>query len=639
MTNDQYHLLEQDIKDVAWGNVDSDWTPPETIPDLSQYDTIAIDLETRDENLLKLGPGWCRKDGHIIGIAVAAGDSSWYFPVAHTVGNMPKRVIYQWLTDLCKDTTKTFVFHNALYDLGWLRAEGIEVKGKIRDTMVAAPLLNENRRYYNLNSLAGDYLGTYKDEKMLKSAAEEFGVDPKSGMWRLPPRYVGAYAEHDASITLRLWNELRKQITKEECSNVFDLETRLTPLLLDMKTKGVRVDLVKAEQVKKELITLEKKLLDEIAAETKVALEPWVATSVAKVFDAVGLSYSRTEKSRAPAFTKQFLANHSHPIAKKIIKIREVNKANTTFIDTILEHSHKGRIHCDFHPLRSDGGGTVTGRFSSSNPNLQQIPARDPYIKKIIRGLFIPEADCEWGSFDYASQEPRWLVHYCATLTGIDRHPQIDDVVNLYKKGQADFHQIVADIADIPRKQAKTVNLGLMYGMGKGKLANILDLSMEEATTLLDKYNDKVPFLKRISEKAMRRAADSGVIRTWLGRKCRFNMYEPISYTYNKALPMKEAIDEYGGKGRIRRAFTYKALNRLIQGSSADQTKKAMVDCYEAGITPMLTVHDELCFNIENSKTAKQIDQIEEIMCNCVPELKIPFEVDVEIGQNWGEVG
>ena len=635
MTSDQYHLLEQDIKDVAWGNVDSDWTPPETIPDLSQYDTIAIDLETRDENLLKLGPGWCRKDGHIIGIAVAAGDSSWYFPVAHTVGNMPKRVIYQWLTELCKDTTKTFVFHNALYDLGWLRAEGIEVKGKIRDTMVAAPLLKENRRYYNLNSLAGDYLSTYKDEKMLKSAAEEFGVDPKSGMWRLPPRYVGAYAEHDASITLRLWNELRKQITKEECSGIFDLETRLTPLLLDMKTKGVRVDLVKAEQVKKELITLEKKLLDEIAAETKVALEPWVATSVAKVFDAVGLSYSRTEKSRAPAFTKQFLANHSHPIAKKIIKIREVNKANTTFIDTILEHSHNGRIHCDFHPLRSDGGGTVTGRFSSSNPNLQQIPARDPYIKKIIRGLFIPEADCQWGSFDYASQEPRWLVHYCATLTGIDRHPQIDDVVALYKEGQADFHQIVADIAGIPRKQAKTVNLGLMYGMGKGKLANILDLSMEEATSLLDKYNDKVPFLKSVSEKAMRRAADSGVIRTWLGRKCRFNMYEPISYTYNKALPMKEAIDEYGGKGRIRRAFTYKALNRLIQGSSADQTKKAMVDCYEAGLSPMLTVHDELCFNIENDK---QVEQIKDIMCNCIPELKIPFEVDAEIKENWGQI-
>jgi DNA polymerase I-like protein with 3'-5' exonuclease and polymerase domains len=636
MTSDQYHLLEQDIKDVAWGNVDSDWTPPQTIPDLSQYDTIAIDLETKDENLIKLGPGWCRKDGHIIGIAVAAGDSSWYFPIAHTVGNMPRRVVMQWLTDLCKDTTKTFVFHNALYDLGWLRAEGVEVKGKIRDTMVAAPLLNENRRYYNLNSLAGDHLGTYKDEKMLKSAAEEFGVDPKSGMWKLPPRYVGAYAEHDAAITLKLWDVLRKDITKEECSGIFELETRLTPLLLDMKTAGVRVDLNKAEQVKKELTTLEKSLVDEIVKETGVTIEPWVATSVAKVFDAMGLAYSRTEKSGAPAFTKQFLANHSHPIAKKIIKIREVNKANTTFIDTILEHSHKGRIHCDFHPLRSDGGGTVTGRFSSSNPNLQQIPARDPYIKKLIRGLFIPEEGSKWGSFDYASQEPRWLVHYCATLTGFDRHPQIDDVVALYKKGEADFHQIVADIAGIPRKQAKTVNLGLMYGMGKGKLANILDLTVDEATALLNKYNDKVPFLKSISEKTTKKASQSGVIRTWLGRKCRFNMYEPISYQYNRALPMKEAIDEYGGKGRIRRAFTYKALNRLIQGSSADQTKKAMVDCYDAGLTPMLTVHDELCFNIENDK---QIEQVKEIMSNCVPELKIPFDVDAEMGSNWGEVG
>jgi DNA polymerase I-like protein with 3'-5' exonuclease and polymerase domains len=390
MTSDQYHLLEQDIKDVAWGNVDSDWTPPEAIPDLSQYDTIAIDLETRDENLLKLGPGWTRKDGHIIGVAVAAGESSWYFPVAHTVGNMPKNAVYKWLTKLCSDTTKTFVFHNALYDLGWLRAEGIEVKGKIRDTMVAAPLLNENRRYYNLNSLAGDHLGTYKDEKMLKSAAEEFGVDPKSGMWKLPPRYVGAYAEHDAAITLRLWDVLRKEITKEECTGIFNLETRLTPLLLDMKTEGVRVDIPKAELVKKELADLERSLVEEIVKETGVTVEPWVATSVAKVFDAVGLAYSRTEKSGAPAFTKQFLANHHHPIAKKIIKIREINKANTTFIDTILEHSHNGRIHCDFHPLRSDGGGTVTGRFSSSNPNLQQIPARDPYIKKLIRGLFIP---------------------------------------------------------------------------------------------------------------------------------------------------------------------------------------------------------------------------------------------------------
>ena len=578
MTNhDQYHLLDQDIKDVSWGNVDSDWEPPQTLPDLSQHKTISIDLETKDSNLLTLGPGWTRKDGYIIGIAVGAGESAWYFPTGHKVGNMPKNPVYSWLTKLCADETITKVFHNALYDLGWLRAEGIEVKGKIIDTMIAAPLLDENRKWYNLNSLARDYLGEFKDEKLLKSAAEEFGVDAKSGMWQLPPRYVGKYAEQDALITLKLWENLRKKITQQECTSIFELETDLLPVLFEMKTKGVRVDVEKAHQTKKDLTKIEESLIQEIVKETGVTVEPWVATSVAKVFDAVGLPYSRTEKSGAPMFTKQFLANNTHPIAQKIIKIREINKANTTFVDTILEHSHNGRIHCDFHSLRSDGGGTVTGRFSSSNPNLQQIPARDPEIKKLIRGLFIPEEGHKWGSFDYASQEPRWLVHYCATLTGVDRHPQIDDVVKMYHEGNADFHQMVADMANIPRKQAKTVNLGIMYGMGKGKLANVMDIEIEEAEKLLQTYNEKVPFLKSLSEKAMTRAKDHGVIRTWLGRKCRFDMYEPVSFGFNRALPMEQAIKEYGSKGRIRRDYTYEALNRLIQGSSADQTKRAMV--------------------------------------------------------------
>jgi len=636
MTNrDQYHFLDQDIKDMSWGNIDSDWTPPQSLPDLSQHETVAIDLETKDSNLLTLGPGWTRKDGYVIGVAVAAGDSSWYFPIAHKSGNMSKNIVYKWLQKLCNEEKITKVFHNALYDLGWLRAEGIEVKGKIVDTMIAAPLLDENRKWYNLNSLARDYLGEFKDEKLLKSAAEEFGVDPKSGMWQLPPRYVGKYAEQDASITLKLWDNLRKKITQEECSSIFELETDLLPVLFEMKTKGVRVDVEKAHQTKKDLTKIEKSLVQEIVKETSVTIEPWVATSVAKVFDAVGLSYSRTEKSGSPMFTKQFLANQTHPIAQKIIKIREINKANTTFVDTILEHSHNGRIHCDFHSLRSDGGGTVTGRFSSSNPNLQQIPARDPEIKKLIRGLFIPEEGHKWGSFDYASQEPRWLVHYCATLTGVDKHPQIDDVVKMYHDGNADFHQMVADMANIPRKQAKTVNLGIMYGMGKGKLANVMDIDVEEASKLLETYNQKVPFLRSLSDKAMDRAANTGVIRTWLGRKCRFDMYEPCSYGFNRALPMKEAIKEYGEKGRIRRAYTYKALNRLIQGSSADQTKKAMVECYKEGLCPTLTVHDELCFNIESQE---QADKIVEIMTTCVPDLKVPFEVDTALCNNWGEV-
>ena len=632
----QYHLLAQDIKDVAWGKTDSDWSPPSSLPDLTQYERISIDLETRDPHLTTLGPGWTRKDGYIIGIAVAAGDSSWYLPVKHDAGNLPRSSVMAWMKKMMATPHIEKIMHNALYDLGWLRAEGIEVQGKIIDTMVAAPLLNENRRWYNLDSLARDYLSERKDEKILRSAAEEFGVNAKSEMFRLPSRYVGPYAEQDAAVTLRLWERLRTDLVKDECTSIFELETSLIPVLLDMKTKGVRVDMDRAEQTKKELTARERALLKEVKEETGVAIEPWVATSIAKAFDSVGVKYAATEKTGAPSFTKQFLANHEHPLAKKIVKIRELNKANTTFVETILEHSHNGRIHCDFNALRSDDGGTVTGRFSSSNPNLQQIPARDPEIKKMIRGLFVPEEGCKWGSFDYASQEPRWLAHYCATLTGVDRHPQIDEVVKMYHECNADFHQMVADMAEIPRKEAKTVNLGIMYGMGKKKLANVLDITEEEATSLLNKYYQRVPFVKGLADMTSRYASDRGVIRTWLGRKCRFDMWEPVSYTYNKPLPQEQAMKEYGGKGRIRRAFTYKALNRLIQGSSADQTKKAMVDCYSEGLCPTLTVHDELCFNIENKE---QADRIVDIMSNCVPDLKVPFKVDAELGDNWGEVG
>ena len=632
----QMNLLDIDVKEAALGFGDDEWEPPSSFPDLTGYDRIAIDLETRDPNITTLGPGWCRDDGYVIGYAVAAGDFVGYYPVRHEGGNLPEKLVVNWLKKQLATPKIEKVMHNAMYDLGWLRWAGIEVQGPIIDTMIAAPLLNENRRFYNLNSLTGEYLGEYKNEKMLRAAAAMYHVDPKSDMWRLPSKFVGSYAEQDAAVTLRLWDRLRVDIKQDEVTSIFELESSLLPVLLEMKTKGVRVDIDGAEKIQKDLQIREKKLLEEIRADTGVAVEPWAAASVAKAFDALGLKYHRTEGTDAPSFTKQFLSNHSHPIAKKIVKLREFNKANTTFVETILEHSCNGRIHCDFNPLRSDEGGTVTGRFSSSHPNLQQIPARDPEIKSMIRGLFLPEEGTQWGSFDYASQEPRWLAHYCAQLTGVHRHPQIDSVIDMYHEGNADFHQMVADLADITRKEAKTVNLGIMYGMGRKKLAGVMDIDEIEAKALLEKYHERVPFVKGIADLAADTASKNGSIRTWLGRKCRFDMWEPRSFGFNKAMKLEEAIKEYGGKGMIRRAFTYKALNKLIQGSSADQTKKAMVDCHAEGLTPMLTVHDELCFSVESQE---QSDKIVEIMSTCVPDLKVPFEVDAELGKNWGEVG
>lgn len=614
--------------------IEKDWVPPEVFPDLRNSQYIAIDLETSDPNLMTLGPGWARGDGFIVGIAVAAGDFVGYYPIAHEGGgNIPQNKVMKWLQDQLATPNIPKIMHNATYDAGWLRWAGVKIQGTIIDTMVAAPLLDENRFSYSLNNLARDYLNERKDEKTLRAAAADHGFDPKGEMWRLNSRFVGAYAEKDAELTLKLWNMMRVELEKQSLMDVFNLETSLIPVLLDMRETGVKVDIDRAEIAKKNLITLKKDLISEIKHDTGVAIEPWVAKSVASVFDHYNLYYNKTENNGQPSFTKAFLQACQHPVAAKILRLRELDKASNTFIDNILKFSHKGRIHCEFHPLRSDDGGTVTGRFSSSNPNLQQIPARDPEIKAMIRGLFIPDEGCKWGSFDYSSQEPRLLVHYCASLPADDRHHSIDAVVEEYHKGDADFHQMVADMADISRKQAKTVNLGIMYGMGVGKLSHTLDIAPDEAKELLGQYDKKVPFVKGLANMVSQRAAKYGQIRTMSGRLCRFDMWEPRTFGYNKPMKREEAEKEYGPM--LRRAFTYKALNRLIQGSAADQTKTAMAKCYEEGLVPLLTVHDELCFNVESEEQAARIT---EIMETSTP-LKVPSKVDQELGDNWGEVG
>jgi len=612
--------------------MEQDWNIPPEFPDLRQHKEIAIDLETCDPNIKTLGPGWARKDGYIVGVAVAAGDWCGYYPIRHAKGqNVDPKMVLKWLKIQMETPDIDKIMHNATYDAGWLRAEGIEVQGRIIDTMITGALVDENRFSYALNSLGRDYLGETKSERLLRAAAKEFGVDPKAEMYKLPAKYVGAYAEQDAALTLRLWHRLRTEVENQDLWHIWKLETGLIPMMMDMRSQGVRVDVDKAEQTKRILQKKTKEFRAFIKKESGIDIEPWASASVAQVFDAIGEGYESTEKG-APSFTKQWLQNHPHKVAQAIVKLREFDKADSTFIDTILRHQTNGRIHCEFHQLRSDDGGTVTGRFSSSNPNLQQIPARDKEIKSMIRGLFIPEDGCKWGSFDYASQEPRLLVHFAASIE--NRHPMVDEIVEQYHTGDVDLHQMTADIAGIGRKEAKTVNLGIMYGMGKGKLATQLSITPEEAGDLLDEHASKVPFVRGLADMAAQRAEKVGTIRTLLGRKCRFELYEPKTFGYKKPLPLEEARKEYGPM--VRRAFTYKALNKLIQGSAADQTKKAMEDCYAEGLLPMLTVHDELCFSVEGDDQARRIKDIMENGLSNV--LKVPSKVDDALKDNWGEV-
>ena len=607
----------------------TEWLPPEDFPDLSQACEIAIDLETKDPNLnIRMGSGSVIGVGDVVGISLATEDFCAYYPIAHEGGgNMDRKMVLKWLQDVL-NTKSDKIFHNAMYDVCWLRSLGLTVKGRIIDTMIAAALVNENRLRYDLNGCGRDFVGKGKDESALYAAAKSWGVDPKAEMYKLPAMYVGAYAERDAQLTLELWQELKKEILHQDIEAIFNMETELFPCLVDMRFLGVRVNQEQAAIEKKTLVEQEKKMLGEVLVSTGIEVQIWAARSIAKVFDKLGLPYDRTVKTEAPSFTKNFLANHPHNVVKCIAKARELNKAHTTFIDTILKYSKKGRIHAEINQLRGDGGGTVTGRFSMNNPNLQQIPARNKELGPRIRSLFIPEEGCTWGCFDYNQQEPRLVVHYAAlqNLYGVD------EVIDAYKAGDADFHKIVADMADIPRPQAKTINLGLFYGMGKNKLQAELGVSKLQAEELFKTYHAKVPFVKMLMDAVMRRAQDSGKIRTLLGRLCRFPLWEPNQFGIHKALPHDQALLEHGPG--IKRAFTYKALNKLIQGSAADMTKKAMIELHKAGIIPHVQVHDELDISVKDDKEAKQIVDIME----SAVELEVPNKVDYETGTNWGNI-
>ena len=615
------------MKDM-FKEINSEWVAPNTFPDLSTHNKVSIDLETCDPELIKEGPGWPRKRGKVIGIAVSSNGFTGYYPIDHEGGgNMDRKAVLKYVKSLCEDEKIDKVFHNAQYDIGWLSTLGIDVKGNIHDTMVAMALIDENRFSYTLNSIAGEYLGERKNEVKLREAADAFGVDPKNEMYKLPAQFVGEYAEKDARLTLKLHEKLSWEITKDNLQTVYDIECRLINVIFNMTKRGVRIDFARAEQLAERFKNKEKKLIKRIKDLTGLNIEIWAAASIAKAFDALNLPYERTDKTNAPSFTKMFLTDHPHELPRLIMQARELNKLRGTFLHGLLKHNEEGRIHAHINQIRSDSGGTVSGRFSYNHPNLQQIPSRGQFAQD-IRKIFIPEMGDYWLKADYSQQEPRLLTHFARLID----QPGAKEVQEAYQQKDLDFHQQTADMAGVERKLAKTIGLGVMYGMGYNKLARELDMEPQDAKKMLQDFHGKVPFMKGMLEAVMNRANSKGVIRTLLGRKCRFDLWEPTSWGVHKALPLNQAQTEYGMA--IKRAHTYKALNRLIQGSAADQTKKAMVDVYEQlNITPLIQVHDELDCSVKSEKQAKEV---KEVMENCV-KLEVPSKVDIDFGESWGK--
>jgi DNA polymerase I-like protein with 3'-5' exonuclease and polymerase domains len=644
--------------------------------DLTGIDTVAVDIETYDPNLKTKGLGAIRNDGFICGIAVATSKETAYFPLRHSDTDInPERINKIWEVlnkKIFQNEKITKVFHNAIYDVCWIRAiTGKPMKGRLVDTMIAASVINENRFKYSLDSLSKDYLdeGKYKYDLQQKTLEWSGGTvkDPMTNMHKLPAAIVKDYAKQDVDLTLKLWNLFDKKIdevlyTKEDgdqktCRQIFELETKLFLCLVDMKFKGVKIDVQKAILFGKHLKKRRDQILKAIENITTIKVDIWAASSIKNLLEHQNITdYKVTPKSKMPQLPKDYLKTHKNKFLRMIAKAREYDKAVNTFIEGLLGYVHKGRIHADINQIRSDAGGTVTGRFSMSNPNLQQIPSKG-FIGKKMRELFIPDEGYKWGSFDYSQQEPRIVVHYAIKL-GL---PGTESLQQEFDRDDADFHQIVADMANISRKQAKTINLGLFYGMGKIKLQKELGLDQIKARNLFNEYHNRVPFVRQLSQDLIQFSKDNKLLFTLYDRFCRFDKWETTNKEWNPETNRFNPVTLYTEKDAREAfkaemldkfkenkidpnymdyfdryytpAFTYKALNRLIQGSAADMTKKAMVDLYEKGIIPHIQIHDELCF----STTDHEAKIIKETMEQTIP-LEVKNKVDYESGPNWGQI-
>jgi len=631
---------------------ESSWRIPTSFPDLRGRGAkkIVFDCETRDPKLHSNGPGFIRGDAYVAGVAISDGDKFHeYYPVAHAQGqNLPKNLVFDWLRDQLGGEEEK-VTANGLYDLEALYYSGIHrIGGKIRDIQIAEPLLNEETAEgYSLEVLSNKYLGVGKNEELLRQASSLYKIDgktfnPKSDMWALPAAFVGPYAIGDVLQTNGVFEKQKPLIEKDRLSEIFELETNLVPILLQMRVQGVRVDVEGAYALSKRLGKEIDQLALEIMKLTGFDLNVNSGPDLCKAYTKIGIDTPVTARGN-PSITKDWLARQSDPLSKLIAQKRKMMTMKSNFVDgDILSENVRGRVHSQFHSLRQDTQGTRSGRFSSTNPNLQQVPARDEFWAPLIRSLFLADEGALFFKGDYSQQEPRLTVHF-AYKAG-QKGAEIA-VKEFLANPRTDYHSMTTRIVNetsgknFARKQIKGVNLGIVYGMGLDKLCKQLGVSHTEGKSILEAYHAALPFVKGLSSLCMQVADTRGNIRTILGRLRRFDLWEPV-VSYNeydsgmiRPLPQEQARAKWPNM-KIRRAGLSKALNALVQGSAADQTKKAMsVLYYEYGKIPQMQVHDELCASVASMEEASLFKRVME---NAV-QLCIPVVCDGSVGRSWGE--
>lgn len=622
-------------------------------PSLANAKRISIDTETNDPAIEEGEGCGALKGGYIAGISIGTDTGlREYYPIAHAEGvNHDKQQVFAWLRAELSRSSQEKVFANAMYDLEYLAVAGVPVAGRNLDVQIAEPLLDENQWSYSLDTIANRHLGEGKNEDYLyQYLAQRFGGKPDrksqaKNIWRAPGNIVRDYALGDIDLPLRIIEKQLVLLEQQELLELFYMESDLIPMMLAMKLRGVKVDLNKAAEVYHDL--------SKRIAKDQAILGPGInvnaSASLATVWDRNGLYYPRTAKTNKPSFTKESLAACTHPVARLVESIRQSTKLRDTFIkNAIMEHHINGRIHSTFNQLKSDDKGTVSGRFSSSTPNLQQVPSKGEGTT-LIRQIFVPDSiDETWYSIDYSQIEYRMFAHYAEDET----------ILAAYSDPDTDFHQSVSDLLGgaLDRKIVKTFNFGILYGAGFPKIAGMLRTNMtnDEIYALYDSLGDIEDPMK-FNRSVQYKQRNEPMYKPDIYDITAFRVLEVYDAKFPAAKKLMNDVGQVAkNRGWIRtimnrrRRFqkgdsTHKALNALLQGSAADVMKKSMLDIWQSGVcdvlgAPLLTVHDELNFSVPNTKEGVEaVLEAKRLMEN-VFKLKVPITCDCEKGPDWGHV-
>lgn len=640
---------------------ESDWRAlePWEWPDLSYADAVGVDTETDDPKLEDYGPGFIRGDASCCGVSLATERHKLYLPIGHTEGNVDRGAALRYIHDQITRPRQAKVGANLMYDLEVLASLGLRVQGPVHDIQVAEAVLDEDRPGgYSLDALARSYLGKGKTEDLLSEAEVAYGLDHKKGMAKLPARFVGPYAEDDAEDTLLIWLQQEDELHADEVWDIYQLEMQLLPVLLKMRTLGVRVDVDRAQRLEVELQKEEDELFAHLQRLAGRPFSHSSTRSMVPILQERGIHVPLTAPSKnfpngQWSVTNDLLVrNQKDEFCRGLVAVRRTAKMRSDFVRSfILDMGVRGRLHTTWHPLREqddEGGsarGTRTGRIASSKPNLTQIPSRDPRWGPLIRSLFIPENGARWVKSDYSQQEPRIWLHYACVVKNKwgERLPGALEARQRYiDDPDTDYHTMTRELIikkadkDIGRRNSKTVNLGVAYGEGLAKIMAQLGVSKTEGREILAAYFKGVPYVKPLSNICMERVQERGFVTTILGRKRRFKRWEPADWKRRYGTtPVRNYDDAVRIWGEVARADAHKALNAVVQGSAADQIKKCLILLDDEGITPHVQIYDELNGSFGDDP---EIRRFQEIMEHAIPEFTVPFKADPSIGPSWGEV-